>query len=84
MSALPPKADVLSLPRGCLLVTLSGHWLHTGNLGMEHLAKACMQGRGVMIDLQAHFGREHIRVGYDDLMRIMEADGVEVEEGDLV
>ena len=54
------------------------------NLGMEHLAKACMQGRGVMIDLQAHFGREHIPVGYDELMRIMEADGVEVEEGDLV
>ena len=25
MSALPPKADVLSLPRGCLLMTLSGH-----------------------------------------------------------
>ncbi|MBI4457589.1 cyclase family protein [Candidatus Uhrbacteria bacterium] len=56
----------------------------THNLGMEHLAKACLQGRGVMIDLAVHFGREHKPVGYDDLMRIMEADGIEVEEGDLV
>ena len=43
-----------------------------------------MQGRGVMIDLEAHFGRGEKYVGYDELMRIMEADKVEVEEGDLV
>ena len=56
----------------------------THNLGIEHMAKACIQGRGVMIDFHAHFGREHKAVGYDDLMRIMESDGVEVEKGDLV
>ena len=43
-----------------------------------------MQGRGVMIDLEAHFGRGEKFVSYDELMRIMEADKVEVEEGDLV
>lgn len=54
------------------------------NLGIEHMAKACVQGRGVMIDLATHFGRENRPVGYDDLMRILETDGVEVERGDLV
>ena len=43
-----------------------------------------MQGRGVMIDLEHHFGRGGKFVCYDELMRVMEADKVEVEEGDLV
>ena len=38
-----------------------------------------VQGRGVMVDLCAHFGDEHRRIGYDDLMAVMEADRVEVE-----
>jgi len=53
-------------------------------LGIENMAQSCVQGRGVMIDLDAHFGRTHTLVGYDALMRVMEADGVVVEEGDLV
>ena len=43
-----------------------------------------MQGRGVMIDLHAHVGRERVVVGYDRLMRVIEADKVAVEEGDMV
>jgi hypothetical protein len=53
-------------------------------LGVENMAASCIQGRGVMIDLEAHFGRTGHVVGYDDLMRVMEADGVVVETGDLV
>ena len=53
-------------------------------LGIENMAEACVQGRAVMIDLHAHFGREHRHVGYDDLRRIMNADGVSVEPGDMV
>ena len=53
-------------------------------LGIENMAETCVQGRGVMIDLWAHFGNGHKFVGYDDLMRIMEADKVVVEEGDMV
>jgi hypothetical protein len=53
-------------------------------LGIENMAASCLQSRGVMIDLQAHFGRTGHVVGYDDLMRVMEADGVVVEKGDLV
>ena len=43
-----------------------------------------MQGRGVMIDLEAHFSTTGRKVGYDDLMMIMEADNVVVESGDMV
>ena len=48
------------------------------------MAEACMQGRGVMIDLHHHYGDARRTVGYDDLMRVLEADRVVVEPGDLV
>ncbi len=53
-------------------------------LGVENMAEKCLQGRGVMIDLFAHYGRRRHAVGYDDLMRIMAADGIKVEAGDFV
>jgi hypothetical protein len=53
-------------------------------LGIENLAEHGAQGRGVLIDLHQHFGRKHQAVGYDDLMRVMDADRVEVEKGDMV
>ncbi len=52
-------------------------------LGVENMAVKCLQGRGVMIDLFAHYGRKRHAVGYDDLMRIMAADGIKVEAGRL-
>lgn len=59
---------------------------HVGalKLGIEHLAEGCAQGRGVMIDLYAHFGLGQRYVSYDELMRVMEKDGVTVEPGDMV
>jgi kynurenine formamidase len=53
-------------------------------LGIENMAETCVQGRGVMIDLYAAFGPRRVHVGYDHLMRIMEADQVEVEIGDML
>jgi hypothetical protein len=53
-------------------------------LGVENMAQKCMQGRAVMIDLHAHFGRAPKAVGYDDLMRILEQDKVVIEAGDMV
>jgi kynurenine formamidase len=53
-------------------------------LGIQNLAEHGAQGRGVMVDLHAHFGRERRAIGYDDLMRVMERDGVVVERGDFV
>lgn len=54
------------------------------HLGIERLAEVGMQGRGVMIDLRAHLGDSKISVGWETLRRIMEADGVTVEAGDMV
>src|SRR6185437_7446609 len=52
-------------------------------LGVENMARSCIQGRAVMIDLFAHFGRARQWVGYDALMRVMAEDAVVVEPGDL-
>ena len=35
-------------------------------LGIQNLAEHGVQGRGVMIDLHAHFGRKRHAVGFDD------------------
>jgi hypothetical protein len=53
-------------------------------LGIEKIAESAVQGRGVMIDLHAHVGLERVAVGYDQLMRILDADGVDVETGDVL
>src|SRR4249920_2498910 len=57
---------------------------HADALGIENMAVKCVQGRGVMIDLHAHVGRARVAVGYDQLMRILEQDKVQVETGDMV
>ena len=53
-------------------------------LGIERIAETCMQTRGVMVDLFAHVGLERVAVGYEQLMRILEEDKVEVEPGDAL
>jgi kynurenine formamidase len=53
-------------------------------LGIERMAEHGVQGRGVMIDLRAHFGDERQLVGYDELTRVMAADKTTVEPGDMV
>lgn len=55
-----------------------------GALGIEQLAEHGVQGRAVLIDLEAHVGRTRTAVGYDALMRILEADSVAIEPGDMV
>ena len=53
-------------------------------LGIENMAEACVQGRGVLIDLERRHGRNRVQVGHDELMQIMAEDGIVVEEGDMV
>ncbi|MBV5341167.1 MAG: cyclase family protein [Deltaproteobacteria bacterium] len=56
-----------------------------GSLGIENMAFHCVQGRGVLIDLYSHFGEfPRKEVGYEDLMKVMDADGVIVEPGDIL
>jgi hypothetical protein len=57
---------------------------HADALGIETFAAHGIQARGVLIDLAAHYGRECRTVGYDDLMRVIEADGIVVEPGDIL
>jgi kynurenine formamidase len=53
-------------------------------LGIERMAEHGVQGRGVLIDLAHHLGRGRQAVGYDTLMRILDADGIVIEPGDMV
>lgn len=53
-------------------------------LGIEKMAETCVQGRGVMVDLHAHFGDERRLVDYDDLRGVLEHDKIVVETGDML
>lgn len=53
-------------------------------LNVARMAEHGVQGCGVLIDLDHHLGRRRMAVGYDALMRVLEADGITVTPGDLV
>ena len=53
-------------------------------LGVENMAVKAIQGRAVMIDLEAHYGRERTLVGFDELSAILARDKVVIEPGDMV
>ncbi|NYT77587.1 cyclase family protein [Alcaligenaceae bacterium] len=53
-------------------------------LDITNMARHGIQGRGVMVDLAAHFGREAKSVDYDTLMRVMEKDNIKIESGDIL
>jgi kynurenine formamidase len=52
-------------------------------LGIENMAETGVQGRGVLVDLHAHYGDERVAVNYDMLMDVFEKDGVVVDPGDM-
>lgn len=53
-------------------------------LGIQNFAERPIQGRGVLVDLAAHCGRERVLVDHARLMQILAADRVVVEPGDLL
>jgi hypothetical protein len=53
-------------------------------LSAAPMAEAAIQGRGVMIDLHAHYGNERKAVSFRELMDLMARDNVTVEQGDIV
>lgn len=53
-------------------------------LGIENFAIAGVQGRGVLVDLEATYGRQRALIGYDELMRQLDAQKVTVETGDFL
>jgi kynurenine formamidase len=54
------------------------------HLGLEHMAATGVQGRGVLVDLAHHLGRDWRGVDRTTLEEIMDADGVVVEPGDML
>ena len=53
-------------------------------LGIENMAATGVQGRAVLVNLFAHYGRERKLVGFRELQEIFKEDGIEIESGDMV
>jgi kynurenine formamidase len=62
----------------------SGHLCFAHHLGLEHMAFHGVQGRGVLVDLVHHLGRDFRGVTLEMLQEIMTADNVVVEPGDML
>ena len=62
----------------------SGHRSFARHLGLEHMAFHGVQGRGVLVDLAHHLGHDWKGVDLATLQEVMDADGVEVEPGDVL
>lgn len=60
------------------------HRCFAHHLGMEHMAAAGVQGRGVLVDLAHHLGHDWRGVDLATLREIMAADDVVVEPGDML
>lgn len=53
-------------------------------LGIEHVAATGLQGRGVLVDIEAHLGPGRTIVTFAVLQQILEADAIDVREGDIL
>ena len=53
-------------------------------LGIQNMAETGVQTRGTLVNLHAEYGTDMVGVGYDDLMRIIDRQGVEVKKGDIL
>lgn len=53
-------------------------------LGVEHLARHGMQGRGVLLNLRKTLGDARTVVGYDLLRSLLDQQGVALEEADML
>jgi kynurenine formamidase len=62
----------------------AGHTGFAKHLGLEHMAFHGVQGRGVLVDLEHHLGREFQGVRLEMLLEIMAADDVVLEPGDML
>ena len=53
-------------------------------LGIENFAVKAIQGRAVLVDLHKHFGDERKLIDAATLQRVLDADQVVIEKGDMV
>lgn len=57
---------------------------NAGPVDISHMAHHGVQGRAVLVDLEAHLGTARTAVGYAALSRVLDADGIVVEPGDIL
>lgn len=62
----------------------SGQPAYAHRLGIEKMAETCVQGRGVLIDLHAHYGDARTLVDYEKLKRVIDADQIDIAPGDML
>lgn len=60
------------------------HDLGAARLGIENMSRSGVQGRGVLVDLHRIYGQERVLVGYDALMRAMDAQKVTLGTADFL
>ncbi|WBU56230.1 cyclase family protein [Paracoccus sediminicola] len=53
-------------------------------LGIDKLAVAGVQGRGVLVDLEKRHGQDRVLIGYDGLVEAIDELDVSVENGDFL
>lgn len=76
--------DILGSPDDHDDACCGTHAAGARKLGIENFAVHGMQGRGVLIDFTRRYGRARQLIGYDELMAVMQEDGVVVERGDML
>jgi kynurenine formamidase len=57
---------------------------HAGPVDISHMARHGVQGRAVLVDLEAQFGAARTVDGFEQFARVHAADDVVVESGDLL
>ncbi|MBA8824092.1 kynurenine formamidase [Saccharopolyspora lacisalsi] len=57
---------------------------HAGPVDISHMAGHGVQGRAVLVDLEAHFGPQRTIVGYEEFAGVLDSDGIVVEPGDFL
>lgn len=55
-----------------------------GPLGVHNLAEKPIIGRAVLIDLERHLGPSSGKVGWPQLSKIIEEDGITISKGDVI
>ncbi|MDV9169722.1 cyclase family protein [Streptomyces sp. W16] len=55
-----------------------------GPVDISHLAGHGVQGRAVLVDLEAHYGTTRAAIGYEELAAVLDIDRVTVEAGDIL
>ena len=60
------------------------HASYARRLSVAEMAKTPVQGRGVLVDFTRHFGRERVIVTRTILEDVLDKDGIDIRQGDIL